>query len=132
MAKQLNHTCIVCGKPYHSCDSCEKIKSYSPWRTITDTFDHYRIYVAIKSFDSGILSLEEVLQELDSLGVTETTYINWPEGTRRKLDGIFAASALKAVIDDFEEASEQDLELIADKFLEAEQHSEELVDESEE
>ena len=129
MAKQLNHTCIVCGKPYHSCDSCEKIKSYSPWRTIADTFDHYRIYVAIKSFDSGILSLEEVLQELDSLGVTKTTYANWPEGTRRKLDGIFATSTFTEATEDFEEVSEQDSEVLTYEFAESEQDSEELPDE---
>lgn len=89
MAKQLNHKCIVCGKLYHSCDSCERIKSYSPWRTITDSFNHYQIYVTIKSFDSNIISQEEAIQELRDLGVTESTYKDWPEGTQKKLDTIF-------------------------------------------
>lgn len=89
MAKQLNHKCIVCGKLYHSCDSCENIKTYSPWRTVTDTFNHYQIYVTIKSLDSNIISQEEALQELRGLGVTESSYKDWPEGTQRKLDAIF-------------------------------------------
>lgn len=89
MAKQLNHKCIVCGQPYHSCDTCEKIKSYSPWRTVTDTFKHYQIYVTIKSFDSNIISQEEAIQELKDLGVTKSLYKDWPEGTQKKLDAIF-------------------------------------------
>lgn len=124
MAKQLNHKCIVCGQPYHSCDTCEKIKSYSPWRTVTDTFKHYQIYVTIKSFDSNIISQEEAIQELKDLGVTKSLYKDWPEGTQKKLDAIFKVAS-PIVEEDF--SMDKYSDMIAEPLLE----ENELIDEIE-
>ena len=45
MAEYLNATCSICSKKYHLCKSCEDIESFSPWRTVTDTIDCYKIFV---------------------------------------------------------------------------------------
>ena len=49
--KDLNHTCIICGKKYHSCDSCNNVKKIKPWRSITDTSNHYQIYLIINDYN---------------------------------------------------------------------------------
>jgi len=46
----INAYCSVCGKGYHICNSCLEQKSLKPWRTITDTIEHYKIYMAIHGY----------------------------------------------------------------------------------
>lgn len=44
MALENNAICAICGKPYRVCHTCQNIKSFTPWRTVTDTLQHYMIY----------------------------------------------------------------------------------------
>ena len=46
----INAYCSICGEGYHICNSCLDQKSLKPWRTITDTIDHYKIYMAIHGY----------------------------------------------------------------------------------
>lgn len=50
MAEQNNAKCSICGKPYHLCKTCSEVKSFMPWRTVTDTVGHYLIYTAIHGY----------------------------------------------------------------------------------
>ncbi|MEY8365736.1 hypothetical protein AALA22_08850 [Anaerovoracaceae bacterium 41-7] len=94
--REPDHTCIICGKRYHSCDTCEKIKTYTPWRTICDEFHCYSIYLAIRSYQVGFTTKEEAREELDSLGVkSHADYANWTAGTKKCLDEIFSAPQKK-------------------------------------
>lgn len=88
--KNLNHKCIICGEEYHSCDTCERIKSFTPWRSICDTFNHYSIYLTIKSFEAGFITKDEAQDELKRLGVTRSSYGDWTNGAKIRLDEIFA------------------------------------------
>ena len=45
-----NAKCSICGKEYDVCGVCLSQKSFRPWRTITDTMEHYKIYLAIHSY----------------------------------------------------------------------------------
>ena len=51
MALENNAVCAICGKPYRVCHTCQNIKSFLPWRTITDTLPHYIIYLAIYNYN---------------------------------------------------------------------------------
>lgn len=48
--KILNAICSICGKPYHVCRSCLEERTFKPWRTVTDSSDHYKIYAAIHKY----------------------------------------------------------------------------------
>lgn len=50
MSEQSNASCSVCGKKYHVCKSCLEQKTFKPWRTVTDTIEHYKIYLAVHSY----------------------------------------------------------------------------------
>lgn len=50
MSEYLNATCDICGSRYHICRSCENIESFSPWRVITDTVDHYKIFLVLSEY----------------------------------------------------------------------------------
>lgn len=62
--------CIICGQPYDACHFCEEVTTYTPWRRVCDSFDHYMIYMTIKSYESGITSKEDAKAELEKFGVT--------------------------------------------------------------
>lgn len=50
MAEYLNATCSICGKKYHLCSTCENIKTFAPWRNITDTIDCYKIFLVLSEY----------------------------------------------------------------------------------
>lgn len=50
MSEQYNAKCDICGKPYKVCRSCQEIKSFQAWRTVTDTLPHYMIYLALVEY----------------------------------------------------------------------------------
>lgn len=48
--QNINARCSICGEGYHLCKSCADVKSFLPWRTVTDTVGHYLIYTAIHGY----------------------------------------------------------------------------------
>ena len=50
MSNTNNAICSICGKPYKVCNSCLEQKTFKPWRTVTDTIEHYKIYMAIHGY----------------------------------------------------------------------------------
>jgi hypothetical protein len=49
-ANEINAYCTICNTGYHVCKSCLEMKSFKPWRTVTDTFEHYRIFLAVHGY----------------------------------------------------------------------------------
>lgn len=50
MAEPFNSVCSICGKPYHVCKTCLEQKLFKPWRTVTDSIEHYKIYLSIHGY----------------------------------------------------------------------------------
>lgn len=46
----INAYCSICGRGYHVCSSCLSQKTFKPWRAITDSMEHYKIYLAIHGY----------------------------------------------------------------------------------
>ena len=92
-SKVLDHKCIICGTAYHACDSCREITTYTPWRMLCDTFDHYQVYLTIREWQEGWLTKNEAKKKLKVLGITSPAiYHNWPDGTKGLLDSIFEST----------------------------------------
>ena len=71
MAQEINHYCIICGKGYHACDSCAEVKTFQPWRILTDSSEHWKIYMTIKDFNEGIISKDEAAKQLQNCDLTD-------------------------------------------------------------
>ena len=70
MSNKINHWCIICGKGYHACDSCDSVKSFTPWRALADTADHYKIYMVIKQYNSKMINKNEAKTMLSNIDLT--------------------------------------------------------------
>ena len=53
MALENNAICSICGKPYHVCRTCQDVKSFTPWRSVTDTMEHYKIYLIVADYTNN-------------------------------------------------------------------------------
>lgn len=45
-----NAKCSICNRDYEICLACKNEKKFKPWRTVTDTIEHYKIYMAIHGY----------------------------------------------------------------------------------
>lgn len=77
-----NHACLICGEKYYACDSCLEVKSFTPWRVITDTQQHYQIYFTIKSYQEKLINKAEAREELINIGVTAEEAQSYKEGVK--------------------------------------------------
>ena len=46
----INAHCSICNEGYHICNTCKNERKFKPWRTVTDTIEHYKIYMAIHGY----------------------------------------------------------------------------------
>lgn len=51
MSEEINAYCDICGRGYHICRSCRDITSFTPWRVITDTREHYKIFLVLSEYN---------------------------------------------------------------------------------
>lgn len=87
MNKKENHWCIVCGKGYYSCDTCNEIKNFTPWRVLTDTIEHFTIYTILKDYNNGYISKEEAKELLEKCDLSEQD--TFKESAKKVLSRIF-------------------------------------------
>ena len=50
MSEKNNAKCDICGKEYYVCRACSEVNKFNPWRTVTDTFEHYIIFLALSEY----------------------------------------------------------------------------------
>jgi hypothetical protein len=68
---KINAYCDICGRGYEMCHTCRETKTYKPWRTITDTMEHYKIYSAISDYNNGYNDKNKAKEQLSKLDLSE-------------------------------------------------------------
>lgn len=66
-----NAVCCICGKGYHVCKSCRDAMILSPWKTHTDTSEHYKIYQIIRGFNIKLYTKEEAKERLQKVDLSD-------------------------------------------------------------
>lgn len=67
--QKINHRCVVCGEGYHACDTCLEEKTFKPWRTLTDSIDHYKIFMILRNYNNKALSKAEARKMLENVNI---------------------------------------------------------------
>lgn len=65
-----NTTCKICGKGYYICMSCKSHK-LTPWKTYTDTPEHYKIFQVIHGYSTGVYDKTEAKQRLENIDLSD-------------------------------------------------------------
>ena len=108
MAQELNATCDICGKKYHICSSCKEVKSFTPWRTVTDTMQHYIIFLALSEY-TKTKDKEKAKEELSKCDLSELDTFN--ENIKTAIKEIMAEGKEKIVETVSEENVKENVEI---------------------
>ena len=85
--KEINHWCVLCGTGYHACDSCNKEKTFTPWRTLTDTIEHYKIFTILKDYNNKLVDRDKAKELLSYLDLSGQE--NYKESSKKVLADIY-------------------------------------------
>ena len=85
--KEINHWCVLCGTGYHACDSCSKEKTFTPWRTLTDTIEHYKIFTVLKDYNNKLIDRDRAKELLSGLDLSGKE--NYKESSKKVLADIY-------------------------------------------
>lgn len=78
MEDKLNGKCVVCGNRYHICKACDERRGkWKSWKLLTDTPEHYQIFVILRDFDSGNISASDAKAALGNFDLSDTS--GWNE-----------------------------------------------------
>ena len=108
MSQELNATCDICGKKYHICSSCKEVKSFTPWRTVTDTMQHYLIFLALSEY-TKTKDKEKAKEELSKCDLSELDTFN--ENIKTVIREIMAEGKEKIVETVSEENVKENVEI---------------------
>ena len=108
MSQELNATCDICGKKYHICSSCKEVKSFTPWRTVTDTMQHYIIFLALSEY-TKTKDKEKAKEELSKCDLSELDTFN--ENIKTAIKEIMADGKEKVVETVSEDIVEENVEI---------------------
>ena len=67
------------------CQSCSEVTKFKPWRTVTDTFEHYMVFLALSNYHHNG-NVEEARKALSSCDLTD--YESYNENIKSVIDEI--------------------------------------------
>lgn len=87
--KQSNSVCAICGRPYYCCNDSLAAKSFTPWKKIVDSMEHYKIFMALMSYTNQSIDKKQAADELKSCDLSGIE--GFPENIRAAIDEILDA-----------------------------------------
>lgn len=71
MAEKNNAVCSICGKEYYACLSCSDAMKLKPWKSFTDTAEHFKVFQAVRGFSTGVYDNEEFKSKLKNIDLSD-------------------------------------------------------------
>ena len=71
MAKENNAVCDVCGKGYYVCLSCSDAMRLHPYKSFTDTAEHYKIFQVVRGFLTGVYTKDEAKEKFKNINLKD-------------------------------------------------------------
>lgn len=87
--------CIVCGKEYRGCRTCQDRIEYNPWRAVCDTPLHYQVYSVIQQIQGGVITNTEAIEILSHLNVSESMIEDFLPNVKSFLEPLFIEKTSK-------------------------------------
>ena len=71
MAKKNNAVCDICGKEYYVCLSCSDAMKLHPYKSFTDTAEHFKIFQVVKGFLNGVYTKDEAKEKFKNINLED-------------------------------------------------------------
>lgn len=85
--KKINHWCVLCGTGYHSCDLCNSSTAFTPWRALTDTLEHFKIFMILKDYNNRQIDRKNARELLSAFDLSGRE--NYKDSAKSVLADIF-------------------------------------------
>lgn len=85
---EINHWCVLCGAGYHACDACSRERNLTPWKALTDTVEHYKIFMVLKNYHNKKIDRKKAKELLSHTDLSDQE--NFKENTKRLLSEIYS------------------------------------------
>ena len=108
MSEKYNATCAICGQPYKICRTCQEIKSFTPWRTITDTLQHYTLFLVLSEY-SRTKDKAKAKDELSKCDLSEKELFK--DSVKNMIDEIMKEDTIKIIEETSEETVKENVEI---------------------
>lgn len=69
--ERINAHCSICGKGYYKCNSCAEMKNITPWRSIVDSIEHYKIFIILRDYTNKYVDIKETKNLLEKCDLSE-------------------------------------------------------------
>lgn len=69
--KKHNSFCAICGKSYYYCNSCKDTAHLYPYKILTDTPEHYKVFMIIRGYSNGLYTKEETKEKLNNVDISD-------------------------------------------------------------
>ena len=69
--KKHNSFCAICGKSYYYCNSCKDTAHLYPYKILTDTSEHYKVFMIIRGYSNGLYTKEETKEKLNNVDISD-------------------------------------------------------------
>lgn len=69
--KKHNSFCAICGKSYYYCNSCKDTAHLYPYKILTDTSEHYKVFMIIRGYSNGLYTKEETRDKLNNVDISD-------------------------------------------------------------
>ena len=71
MAEKNNAVCDICGKGYYVCLSCSDAMRLHPYKSFTDTAEHFKVFQVVKGLLTGVYTKDEAKEKFKNIDLKD-------------------------------------------------------------
>lgn len=71
MAEKNNAVCSICGKEYYACLSCSDTMKLHPYKSFTDTAEHFKVFQVVRGLSTDVYTKDEAKEKFKNIDLTD-------------------------------------------------------------
>lgn len=71
MAEKNNAVCSICGKEYYACLSCLDTMKLHPYKSFTDTAEHFKVFQVVRGLSTGVYTKDEAKEKFKNIDLKD-------------------------------------------------------------
>ena len=71
MTEKNNSVCSICGKEYYACLSCLDAMKLHPYKSFTDTAEHFKVFQVVRGLSTGVYTKDEAKEKFKNIDIKD-------------------------------------------------------------